>query len=75
MWYIIPDLDNLKLFREDLDAFYAYYKYINEDIELMKNKISQYVGQDVANIVMEYTPDYISIYEEKFDEWPLAFHL
>ena len=66
MWYVIPDLlGNLRLSREDIDSFHAYYKYINGDIELMKDAVSDYVGEDVANIVMLYTPDYITIHHDE----------
>ena len=64
MWYIIPDLGSLRCTRKDIDDFYGYYKYINKDITLIQIAVSEFVGKDVANIIMLYTPDYISNYKE-----------
>ena len=64
MWYIVPDLCDLRLSRNVLNDFYAYYNYIQKDMYLIKDAVSGYVGKDVADIIMLYTPDYISSYNE-----------
>ena len=65
MWYVIPDLEYLKCTKQDVNDFKAYYKYIEYDIDEMKIALTEFVGKDVANIVMSFTPDFISIYESK----------
>ena len=48
----------------NIEGVFEYYKWIKQDIGLIKDVLIEYFGNDVAAIVLSYTPDYLQIYEQ-----------
>ena len=48
----------------DIDCCGDYYRYIMVEILELKEMLTEFLGEDVANIVLLYTPDHIAIYQQ-----------
>ena len=48
----------------DIESVQNYYRYINEDIYLIRDILNQLLGIDIVRIVLSYTPDYIDILQQ-----------
>lgn len=66
LWYIIPDLDDLKCSKQDIDDFKTYYKYIKVDVDEIRRVLSDVFGKDVANIILVFTPDFLMLRSKQF---------
>ena len=71
LWYI-PNLtlhsesgDNELFEKKQLIAAYQYHKWIHKDVVLINAVLIEFVGHDVAVVVISYLPDYLDMYKAK----------
>eukprot|EP01084_Bolivina_argentea_P152377 265825_1 len=58
MWYVESDFGRRK--QIDTGKYTEYYKYIKEDFWEIKSILGEVLGNDIANIVLLYVPDFIT---------------